>query len=84
MVMLFMASAFARWPNTPSEHRFEIFTALWCRYKLEDVPNEAFKHNGLIDWFAFALFGRHTTLDEVKTWIKGCKNLLDDTRSGTS
>ncbi|KAJ2933129.1 hypothetical protein H1R20_g3973, partial [Candolleomyces eurysporus] len=77
IVMLLVASALVTRPilrNTP--YRLEILTALWCRYKLRDVPTTAFEHRDLIDWFAFGLFGRHTTVNEVETWSKGCKEWL--------
>ncbi|RXW20453.1 hypothetical protein EST38_g5409 [Candolleomyces aberdarensis] len=77
IVMLLVASALVTRPilrNTP--YRLEILTALWCRYKLKDVPTAAFEHRDLIDWFAFGLFGRHTTVNEVETWSKGCREWL--------
>jgi hypothetical protein len=77
IVMLLVASALVTRPilkNTP--YRLEILTALWCRYKLKDVPAAAFEHKELMNWFTFGLFGRHTTRNEVDTWSKGCKEWL--------
>jgi hypothetical protein len=78
-VMLFAASALVTKPilrNSP--FRFEILTALWCRYKTEDFDREALADKDLIDWFTLGLFGRHTTVYEVETWTTGCQKWLGD------
>ena len=78
--MLFVASALVTRPYLTA-YRFEILTALWCRYKPKDflnVSKEAFQNKDLLDWFTFGLFGRHTTVSEVRTWREGCRNWLGD------
>jgi hypothetical protein len=78
--MLFVASALVTRPYlTP--YRFEILTALWCRYRPNDflrLSENAFRHKDLLDWFTFGLFGRHTTESEVRTWRDGCRQWLGD------
>ncbi|RXW17899.1 hypothetical protein EST38_g7957 [Candolleomyces aberdarensis] len=76
-VMLFVASALVTKSHL-APYRFEILTALWCRYKLRNIPGTAFQQKDLLDWFAFGLFGRHTTVSEVKTWREGCEKWLGD------
>lgn len=75
--MLLVASALVTKPALAS-HRFEILTALWCRYKPKDGTKTVSEDPKLIDWFAFGLFGRHTTPSEVDTWLEGCGKWLGD------
>lgn len=84
--MLFLASAIVTRPKL-APYRFEILTALWCRYgsksitpvHSEPLDKSVLKQpNDLVDWFTFALFGRHATVHEVRTWLRRCKVWLPD------
>lgn len=54
-----------------------ILTALWCRYGGERIAL-AVHHvpKDLVEWLKFALFGRHATAYEVKTWCARCQSWL--------
>jgi hypothetical protein len=73
--MLFAASALVTKSHL-APYRFEILTALWCRYKR--IPDAAFQQPELVDYFAFGLFGRHTTRSELRTWREGCQKWLGE------
>ncbi|KAF6763752.1 armadillo-type protein [Ephemerocybe angulata] len=70
-VMLFLASAMVTRPKLAPQ-RYQILTALWCRYGSKALAYDAdakfLKNKELVDWFTFALFGRHATIHEVPTW----------------
>ncbi|KAJ3524913.1 hypothetical protein NMY22_g10796 [Coprinellus aureogranulatus] len=67
-VMLLFASAMMTRPEL-ARYRFEISTALWCRYRTTSV-----EPNVLVNLFTLALFGQHATVLEVRTWLRRCKS----------
>jgi hypothetical protein len=81
--MLFAASAIVTRPAL-AQYRFKISAALWCRYgsktvqTLDDEQDGEGKQPGkaLNDWFTLALFGRHATVREVRTWLGRCETWL--------
>lgn len=74
--MLLLASPMVTRPKLYAQ-RFQILTALWCRYRKNPFESSEFsllnvKNKELVDWFTFALFGRHATVHEVPTWLERC------------
>ncbi|TEB39622.1 hypothetical protein FA13DRAFT_13731 [Coprinellus micaceus] len=91
-VMLLLASTIITRPNL-AQYRFEILTALWCRYGTTVIaPYQVKTHapeqgtatkpqpeiylepkdkatEQLVDWFEFAVFGKHATKHEVKKFL---------------
>ncbi|KAJ3549204.1 hypothetical protein NMY22_g982 [Coprinellus aureogranulatus] len=90
-VMLLLASVIVTKPKTAS-YRFEILTALWCRYR-DNPKNSASEGAGgapmkqeddLVQWFTLALFGRHATVSEVRTWLKNCSEWLPNPKPAST
>lgn len=83
-VMLFVATAMATGPKL-AQYRFELLAALWCRYRSASVTpthpvsrDKSVKQDDLVDWFTFALFGRHARVLEVRTWLKRSSEWLPE------
>jgi hypothetical protein len=73
--MLFLAPAMVTRPKL-APYRFEMLTALWCRYRSHPIVSKEPKE--LVDWFTFALFGRHATEYEVRAWLEKGQMWLED------
>ncbi|KAF8993216.1 hypothetical protein BDQ17DRAFT_154606 [Cyathus striatus] len=67
-IMIILASTLVKRPKL-AHLRFPVVSALWCYYyKILKEKTKADLPSDLAKWFTVALFGRHITSYEVRTW----------------
>lgn len=84
--MIFLAAAMTTRVKPGNNHyRFEVLTALWCRYRSIAIAPPDSEQGGkvadqhdLVDWFTLALFGPHPEVKEVRKWLKRCQTWLQE------